>query len=120
MTAIEREELLSAAAQREVALAQKNAEVEEERRNLKELAEAHASLANHKNQIGRELKAVKLTTHTQATQNNKPPTELVPPPGILTEDGRPWRKKAEGKVERVGTAMGRGGGLFCGPSAKTD
>ena len=93
---LEREGLLSAAAQSEVALAQKNAELEEESRKLKELAEAHTSLAKHKNQIERGIELVKLTTHTQATQNNKTAsTELVTPPGFLTEDGRPWGKKEE-------------------------
>ena len=85
------------------------------------MAEAHTSLAKHKNQIERELESVMLTTHTQATQNNKPaPTELLPPPGFLIEDGCLWGTEEKGKVERVGTAMGRGGGFFCGPSAKTD
>ena len=89
-----REELLAAAARYEVALAQKNAEVEEERRKLKELAEAHTSLAKHKNQIERELEAAKLTIHAQATQNTKPvSTKLVPASGFFSAGGCPGGKK---------------------------
>lgn len=90
VAALEREELLAAAAQHEVALAQKYVEVEEERRKLTELTEVHTSVAKHKNRIERELEAVKLTTRTQATQNTKTAsTELVPVSGFFSRDGCP-------------------------------